>query len=113
MILRPARSRGQSGDVGRRGIGDAAAGFLVADLTRDGVVSSDEIRGAADAYLADRTCGPFHLRNGHAIDVAAAVERHKATVAALADPKLPAKQRQTLVQSAISLAHTIPPTPAG
>jgi len=89
----------------------AADGFSVADLRRDGIVGADEIRSAAAAYLDDPACSPFKLRNGHTVDVAAAVEGHRLTAKALADPETPIGNRRILVQAVLALARTDPSSP--
>lgn len=78
----------------------------IADLRRNGTVSAEEIRRAAAAYLDDPACGPFHLRNGRTVDVAAVVEGHSLTSKALADPDTPMKNRRILVQTVLALART-------
>lgn len=88
-------------------------GLSIADLRRDGIVSSEEIRRAAAAYLDDPTSGPFRLRNGHTLDVAAAVEGHDLTSKALADPETPRLNRRILVQTVLALARTTPPSSSG
>lgn len=88
-------------------------GSSIADLRRAGIVSADEIRRAAAAYLDDPACGPFRLRNGHILDVAAAVEGHRLTAKALADPDTPVKNRRILVQTVLALAHTRLSPPMG
>lgn len=84
-------------------------GLVFADLRRDGIVSADDIRQAAAAYLADPACGPFRLQHGQTLDVAEAVKRHKSTAEALTNPKLPLKNCSLLVQDALSLSRTTPP----
>ena len=47
-----------------------------ADLRRAGVISSQEVVEAIDAYLLDPTAGSYRFASGHSLDIAAAGEGH-------------------------------------
>ncbi|ACB28422.1 hypothetical protein [Methylobacterium radiotolerans] len=46
----------------------------LADLRKAGVVSSQEIVGAIDAYMRDPGVAPYHFRSGHSLDLAVIVD---------------------------------------
>lgn len=45
----------------------------LADLRKAGVISSQEVVAAIDAYLRDPTAEPYRFGSGHSLDVAALV----------------------------------------
>jgi hypothetical protein len=45
-----------------------------ADLRKAGVISSQEIVGAIDAYMRDPAAGPYRFASGHSLDIAALVD---------------------------------------
>ncbi|MCJ2098629.1 hypothetical protein [Methylobacterium sp. E-046] len=46
----------------------------LADLRKTGVISSQEIVAAIDAYMRDPAAGPYRFPSGHSLDLAAIVE---------------------------------------
>lgn len=77
--------------------------LTIADLTRDGVMTIDEVRRAAENYLSGSAPCVFCFSSGHVIDVGTAVSEHAACAAALADANLHIRYRRTLVRLAILL----------
>ena len=45
----------------------------LADLRRAGIITSQEIVAAIDAYMRDPAAGPYRFASGHSIDIAALV----------------------------------------
>jgi hypothetical protein len=60
-----------------------------------------------DAYLVEPKFAPFRFVSGHAINVAAAVDAHQPTKAAVIDPDRSEKFKRTKVRTAILLAHPV------
>ena len=46
----------------------------LADLRRTGLISSQEIVAAIDAYMRDPAAGPYRFPSGHTLDIATIVE---------------------------------------
>ena len=46
----------------------------LADLRRSGLISSQEIVAAIDAYMRDPAAGPHRFPSGHTLDIATIVE---------------------------------------
>ncbi|MCJ2049096.1 hypothetical protein, partial [Methylobacterium sp. J-070] len=46
----------------------------LADLRRAGIISSQEIVAAIDAYMRDPAAGPYRFPSGHSLDIAAIVK---------------------------------------
>ena len=46
----------------------------LADLRRTGVISSQEIVAAIDAYMRDPEAGPYRFPSSHTLDIATIVE---------------------------------------
>ncbi|MGT2479543.1 hypothetical protein ACU4GR_13180 [Methylobacterium oryzae CBMB20] len=79
----------------------------VGDLRRASEITDQEIDAAVDAYMADQKAEPFRFPSGHEIDVAAAVNAHPPSKAAVSDPDRTAKFRWTMVRTAILLAPPV------
>lgn len=65
---------------------EAPAG-TVAALRAKAVITQEQLDAAVASYLADERPGPVEIGSGYAVDIAAAIEAHGPSKAALADPE--------------------------
>lgn len=80
----------------------------LADLRKAGIISSQEIVAAIDAYMRDPAVGPYRFASGHSLDLAAIVG---------ATPSLERVERagpqenafRIALAAAIMAAHLTPP----
>lgn len=56
----------------------AAEPPTVADLRKAGIISSQEVFAAIDAYMHNPNAGPYRFASGHSLDIAALVNASQA-----------------------------------
>ena len=81
---------------------------IVADLRKAGLITSQEVVAAIDAYMHNPTGGPYRFASGHSIDVAAIVNALPALAKEGRSRPLDAGIR-TALAAAIMAAHPTPP----
>ncbi|SDO55876.1 hypothetical protein SAMN05216360_12733 [Methylobacterium phyllostachyos] len=86
-----------------------AARPTLADLRKDGTISSSEIVAAVDIYMRDPETGPYRFASGHSIDIAAAVAASPEIAEAKAKPGPQEKALRTAVTAAVMAAHATKP----
>ena len=75
------------------------------DLFKAKAITSDEIDAAVDAILARPDVGQYPIGGGYLLDLGAAIQAHKPSLAALTDLDRPEKFRGTMARTAILLAR--------
>ena len=80
----------------------------IADLRKNGSITSQEIVAAIDVYLRDPTAGPYRFASGHSLDIGALVNATPAFEAV--DRSGPQENAFRMVLTAAVMAAQ--PTPA-
>jgi hypothetical protein len=80
----------------------------VAELRRGGIISSQEVIAAIDAYMRNPTAGPYRFTSGHTLDLAALVNASPAFATVGRSRSLDAGIR-TALAAAIMAARPVPP----
>ena len=81
----------------------------LADLRRAGIVHSQEIVAAIDAYMLDPAAGPYRFASGHSLDVLALVGPMLDRVEFTGQPGPQEKAYRTKVAAIIMAAYPSPP----
>lgn len=75
------------------------------ELFKAKAITSDEVHAAVDAVLTKPEVGAYPIGGGYLLDLGAAIQAHKPSATALADPKAGEKFRRVMARTAILLAR--------